>query len=319
MRVGRVRRYAGVLDIPEGVSGPVQIHHKVLPAGTIETGSFRSSVLGGQKSESVTFEHETRWHELTEEGQGVWMTDLPIEQRQFDDIIRFSTGDVLIGGLGLGYAVLALAMKKRVQSITVVEKSSHVINLVWAATLAAVQKVRPDLKVTLVHADLFEYLVELRETPGPAPRFTWAVYDIWQSDNETTFHRFVVPLRRLSEGMVRKVECWNEDVMRGQLQVSLRTVRAMLESEWPSFIEMADLKLRCESDDLYLKWARPFWQWYRDHAATVSKEMMDWALDGYVRGYGHANLHDGLDRLRMVARYETNKKKLRTPKEAVAV
>lgn len=298
MKIGRDKKYNGVLDIPEGDSGPVRVRHKIYPAGTkLDTTSLRGALFG-QRGPKVTFAEETRWHELSEEGQGVWMTDLPIEQRQTDELIRHATGHVLVGGLGLGYAVVALAARKRVKSITVVERSADVIALTWEPTRARVAAMRSDLPLACVQADLFAYLGEKRHLPVELwPLFTWGLFDIWQMDGETVFHETIVPLRRLADGIVRKVECWNEDVMRGQLFQALATRRMMLES--PEFSKDVSLDTLCNDkiDSVYIKWAAPFWQWFRDFGTTADKATVDFVMTRYAAEYGHPEFNDGRDLL----------------------
>jgi hypothetical protein len=280
MKVGRTSTYANVLDIPEGTSGPITISHKVEPPGTVlKSGNLRTMVFG-QKGKAITFPEETRWHFLSEEGHGIWMSDLPIEQRQHDEILAKAHGKVLVGGLGLGYAVVALAQMKRVKEIVVVERSADIIKLVWDATMA---KVPERVPVSVVHADLFDYLKD-------RPRFfTWGFFDIWQGDGETTFHETVVPLRELAHGMVRTVECWNEDIMRAQLFQGMQSRLLMLRNTAAAevFGTAINIDLLClGGPSIYQQWSVPFWRWYRDHGAGLGDEQIDLASRRYVLGYG---------------------------------
>jgi hypothetical protein len=309
MRSGQRRWYAGVLDIPEGKSGRFRIRHILKPAGaTIESGTLRTALFG-QKSESLHFDEPTRWHELYEKGQGQWMTDLPIEQRQADALVRHATGRVLVGGLGLGYAVVALAAKKRVKEIVVVERSPHVIKLVWDATVQAVRKTSQLVKLSVVEADLFHYLEGQKNVsstnrgPGVGEPFNWALYDIWQSDGESTFHETVVPLRRLSEGLVRRVECWNEDIMRNQLYQGLNMRMLLLRASKELEARPPDGSNRLTLDinqlcrlrkSHYTDWAVPFWEWYRDNAEGLDQDMVDWVASRYTLSYGRPERNDGL-------------------------
>lgn len=285
MRYGRQRKYDGILDIPEGTSGDFSITHDVKPAGT-ELLSWNPRVaLFGQRGESVTYAEPTRWHTLRE-GDGIWMTDLPIEQRQMDDLVRSASGRVLVGGLGLGYAVVALAAKPRVKEIVVVEKSRDVINLVWPWTVQRVADLQlPCQKLTIANADLFDYL---KVTPD---RYPWGLFDIWQGDGETTFHTMVVPLRKLAYGIVRRVECWNEDVMRGQLLQGISTRRHMLDAG-AVFADMLSLDTLCDRKDrsIYTAWARPFWEWYRDYGRTSDRTVVTRVMATYAQSYGRPEL-----------------------------
>lgn len=283
--------YEGVLNIPEASSGEFAIKHKIRPAGTtLRSGNMRTAIYG-QKADDIFFPNRTRWHALTEDG-GVWMTDDPIEQRQHDEQLRQMRGHVLVGGLGLGYAVVALAHNRGVKSITVVERSQDVVNLTWDATVESVKTVRPRLKLELVVDDLFTYLKAWTPVMADATvgqPFNWAFYDIWQSDGESTFHTVVIPLRELSRDKVGRVVCWNEDIMRGQLVMSLETrLRfALLPAETianmggsvPSIAQLAE-----PIGSIFHDWAVPFWIAARDSQIPV--EMLPAAAHAYAQRYG---------------------------------
>lgn len=207
-----MKPWEGIVHIPEGKSGNYEIRHFTRPAGPIERSNLRTAIMGGQAEPPVHFDRKTTWHELSYEG-GVWMTDLPIEQQQHDNELKsVVSGSVIVGGLGLGYAVNVLAAREGIERILVVEISRDVINLVepWIRD--------PRDIVEVQNADLMEY-VKVNEEG-----FDWAFYDIWQSDGERTFHEIVVPLREHSIGFIpcdSQVICWNENVMRGQLMQAL--------------------------------------------------------------------------------------------------
>ena len=254
------RCYTGIIDIPEGQSGRVRVSHDLRPPGyEFDTVSGRTALLAGHKGDLVSFDHRTRWHKVTETGRGTWMTDWPIEQYQHDAMLYRPEvrGDVLVGGLGVGYAALLLARRTNVKSITVVERSKDIIKLVWDATL---KQARGRQKLRIVHADLFKYLRRTND------KFDFGFYDIWQSDGETTFHTMINPLRKLSRGKVRRVECWNEDIMRGQLFMGLHTKIQFMMSDHielpksPAF----DIDFLCSKNkSIYLDWAIPFWKWFK--------------------------------------------------------
>jgi hypothetical protein len=251
-------------------------------------------MFGGQRSQKLVYDHETLWHALEEGDGGVWMTSLPIEQRQTDELVAEAHGRVLVGGLGIGYAVAALSGKKAVKTITVVEKEPDVIRLVepWLQ--------RNKKPVTVVHADLFDYLHDLPDDPH-SWQFDWALYDIWQGDNEYTFHHTVAPLRKLSAGKVpdSQIVCWAEDVMRGQLLNGLNTRILMavaarmpdddLVSEGQR--KMAETyrlhapveKLATVQNDIWNDWAVPFWQWFQRTEPT--KEDAEQMAHAYVQVY----------------------------------
>jgi len=293
----RKRAYAGVLDIPEGEQNGIRIRHKHQPPGTtLQSGNFRTALFG-QKSESVTFKAATIWHELSEKGQGVWMTDLPIEQRQMDELITKARGRVLVGGLGLGYAVVALSAMRSVEEIVVVERNPDIVALVWAATVA---KCRKGVPVSVVTEDLFDYLLW---ATAKQERFDWGLFDIWQGDGETTFHQTVVPLRAAAARVVRELECWNEDVMRGQLMMGLRTRLMFLGAAETASVVGSDLtkgmptlEFLCEPhQSIYTDWSVAFWRWYRENAGAANIDVM---LALYASSYGRP------ERAATLARFE---------------
>lgn len=259
--------WEGVVSIPEGRSGSFEIRHFTQPAGALIRTTFRTVVMGGHTHGPVEFDHATRWHELLEEGCR-WMSDLPIEQQQHDNMLEPMSGHVLVGGLGLGYAATTLAMREEVTKVTVVEISPDVIKLV-----------EPHLKNKKIHvvkADLFDYL---RKLPAKK-KFDWAFYDIWRSDGEGTFFKTVCPLRKLSWTHVadQRIFCWNEDVMRGQLFFSLI---ASLHDMRPGST-VADRAT--QKNDMWWDWSVPFFKAIQQ--GKISPTVTQLAAHAYSLVYG---------------------------------
>lgn len=275
--------YHGVIDIPKGRSGGVAIQHDFKPAGeAIPLASLRTAIHAGHHPKSLTFPFVTRWHRLVERRYGTWMTDAPIEQFQHDRALQGYRGRVLVGGLGLGYAVTALAVKPHVREIVVVERSKHIVNLVWP-------HIKANKKATIVVADLFDFLATLTE------RFDRAFFDIWQGDGEATFHDTIVPLRVVARSAgLRRVECWNEDVMRGQLMMGMQSRLMMIEHAIgdPDLLD----KLTADVASIFIQWARPFWLWYRRRRPSHGDAMA--MVQHYVQWYGiDPDLPAWMDRL----------------------
>lgn len=89
-----------------------------------------------------------------------------LEARKQKDIIAKCKGKVLTVGLGLGYFVEAMEDKEDVESVTVIERSQEVIDLVWPHVRHS--------KTKLVCADIWEYEVG---------DFDCAYIDIWTVQN----------------------------------------------------------------------------------------------------------------------------------------
>lgn len=309
MKTGYKKTYSGILDIPARKLGGIEVRHIRKPAGTVLSSGNLRTTLFGQNNERLTFDEPTVWHELSEKGRGVWMTDLPIEQRQTDELIGRSRGRVLVGGLGLGYAVVALAARPKVKEIVVVETNPAIIKLVWDATVARIRTLFPKRKVKLiiVQADLFEFLKERQAHKRVRPEFAWGLFDIWQGDGESTFHETVVPLRALAHGVVASLVCWNEDVMRGQLYQALETRLhlLMMAEKDPTMVneKLAPTlaQLTADSDSIWVQWAVPFWRWFKDHAyedGVINVELVRFVMKMYVKTYGRPEALNGLPALR---------------------
>lgn len=226
MVINGCRSYVGALSIPQRKLGKISIEKMVVKPGTeLVTASARSSLLGGQENKPVSFAYETEWHRMQEEDVGTWMTDLPIEQAQHDNMLDGRLyGHVLVGGLGLGYAATMLSHQPQIHEITVVEQSQDVVDLVWPHL-----KFHDETKMNIVVADLFDYLKQntIPELSEPDDVFNGGFFDIWQSDGLFTFFDTVIPLRKLSFTVLDgPLWCWNEDVMRGQLRLQLHQLLA---------------------------------------------------------------------------------------------
>lgn len=99
------------LALPAARIGEYAIEHVEAPAGHVfNLSTARTAMIGGQPHLTVSFDEPSRWHRLVGP-TGVWMSDLPIEQQQHDTLLKPIRGarTVLVGGLGLGYAVTQLA------------------------------------------------------------------------------------------------------------------------------------------------------------------------------------------------------------------
>ena len=250
--------YLNQVEIPAGSSGNHAVEHFIHPAGKeLFTANLRHAFmsLGTQKIERVVYDYPTKWHRLVYSG-GIWMTDIPSEQAQHRTLLQRFEGHVLVGGLGLGLAANWLAKKKSVKSVTVVEISKDVIKLVEPYIKG------PTKKVSVVQQDLFSFLKSYRGMP-----FDWAFYDIWQSDGEGTFLDTVIPLRELSEGHVSdtRVLCWNEDVMRGQIFLSLQTRFGFLKNNPEMSDKFIDPSNR---QDKWIGWSMPFLEQVKEGVIT---------------------------------------------------
>lgn len=260
------------IHIPEGTSGKFSIKQMEYPSNhKFELANARTRIVGGDKSDSVSFDHSTTWIQLLENNR-TWMTSLPIEQMQHWRVLKDFSGHVLVGGLGIGLAVTILSKNPKVKKITVVEQSPDVCELVYPY-------IRQN-KVRLIKDDLFDFLKSLAKERdyNPVPnKFDFAFYDIWASDSQSTFFDTVVPLRELSKGLIddSNVYCWNENVMRGQLFFSLhgRCTTAQMSPK-----NQTAKRALLNPTDKWTEWSRPFFEWffggYQLHENQIQNAML---------------------------------------------
>jgi hypothetical protein len=131
----------------------------------------------------------------------VMMSDTPMEHRTNRPFIWSCFGDVLVGGLGIGMVLMEIQDKEDVNSVTVVEKSPDVIEIVG-------EQLPLNHKVTILQGDVFDF--------KPTQKFDVIYMDIWDSINSDVYHEEMKPLiaryRRYlkpkNENPNRHVSCW---------------------------------------------------------------------------------------------------------------
>jgi hypothetical protein len=197
--------YRSPLDLPEATSGGFSVRHKIYPAGaSMPIINMREAFTRGRNPLSVTLPRPLRVHELHEEDAGTWMTDAPQELNQIAEMLYEvqPTGEVLVGGLGLGVLASILVAREGVASVTVVERSSDVKRLC----------AKRGYHVVL---DDIDHYLRTHEEP-----YDFYLLDTWQGTNEGTWWEEVMPLRRIIRnrfGRRSVVHCWAEDMMLGQV------------------------------------------------------------------------------------------------------
>jgi len=125
-----------------------------------------------------------RYKKLVRNGS-IIMSNTPAE---IDDLLYFvfesadRGGNILINGLGLGVALIAILKYKNINTITVIEKSEDIIKLIAPSFVH-------DKRINIIHADAFEW------KPPKGMRYNVIWHDIWKdicSDNlpeMTKLHR----------------------------------------------------------------------------------------------------------------------------------
>jgi hypothetical protein len=160
--------YASPIDLPESVSGPVSVKHRMLqPGEKTPIVGYRQAFLRGAPPVTAVLQEPLCIHSLSHEDHGMWMTDLPEELNQIAEMLSTvdPLGQVLVGGLGLGIVASLVAQRSFVDHVTVIEKDPDVIRLC----------ARPGY--TVIEADIQDYL-------KTSDRFDYYLLDTWQGTNE---------------------------------------------------------------------------------------------------------------------------------------
>ena len=136
------------------------------------------------------------YKKLVNKNYGIVMSNTPMEQRTHIEAINKAQGNVLVAGLGLGMYLQNIKDKEEVTSITVVEKSKEVIELV-AKYFKDCQKIR------IVNEDIFNYTPDIK--------FNFAFLDIWSDISEDNLVEFDILREKFKE--IQEIICWSEDII----------------------------------------------------------------------------------------------------------
>jgi predicted membrane-bound spermidine synthase len=151
--------------ILEGSVGSSRIEHFNISWGEAKMASLRA-VINGSRCALVDPGRHAR---LLVDGQ-VMMSDTRMERETNETLIRRASEHVLLAGLGLGMVIWPLlARRPRLHSLTVVEKSEDVIDLV-------APHLPKDVRLTIIKGDIFDWL-----SAKKFPRFNTIYFDIWPS------------------------------------------------------------------------------------------------------------------------------------------
>jgi hypothetical protein len=181
------------VNVPEGKSGNWSIVKFTVTEDQTRLENMRLA-FKGQGRRAIPPGNYTRLNC----GWSVVMSDTPAEAWEHLRLYRAATGDVLLNGLGLGFCLAALLRKDGVRTITVIEKSEDVLNLVAPSIT--------DSRVTIIHADAMLW------RPQKGIRFDVCWHDIWTDicrDNK----KQMTALRRAYGRRTGWQSCWSEEYM----------------------------------------------------------------------------------------------------------
>jgi hypothetical protein len=133
---------------------------------------------------------------------GLWMSDTRMEYITNMEIISAATGDVLLFGLGLGLIVAEILPNLDVTTLTVVELSQDLIDMI--------SPYFDDPRLEIVQGDAWTW------EPPPGYRYDTIHFDIWNTistDNLAEMSK----LKKRARKWYRKgcyCRCWTEDLLR---------------------------------------------------------------------------------------------------------
>lgn len=150
--------------MPEGEVGAARVSHFELKGDALLLANVRAICSGF----GIGMVSTGRYARLSI-GSVLWMSDTQLERRSSEEFLCEARGDVLISGLGLGMVVVPLLSDSKVHSITVIERSEDVVQLIEPRLKA----MPGGEKLTVIVADVFEW--------QPPKGQTWDViyHDVW--------------------------------------------------------------------------------------------------------------------------------------------
>ena len=134
--------------------------------------------------------------------EGKWeplMVDDPLHWLGMKELASKCTGNVLVGGLGMGLILYHLLENKSVQSITIIEIDSELTSFI--------QPYLPkDRKIKVVHANYFNYVTKTLDM------YNSAVIDLWvlseKSSNRHNVAQSMSVAKALTSNISTKVFIW---------------------------------------------------------------------------------------------------------------
>jgi hypothetical protein len=152
------------VDVPDNQSGAWSVQTFTISEEAARFENMRMSFTPGMASRSL---EPGTYKRLCRNGHVV-MSNTRSEINDHRHFIRLAKGSILINGLGLGVCLKAILEKPEVESVTVIEKSEDVINLVAPTFI-------DDKRVTIIHADALEW------KPPKSVRYDCVWHDIWDN------------------------------------------------------------------------------------------------------------------------------------------
>lgn len=178
------------VNIPEGSINDWSIKVVTGDSSTIFTDAL------GTPATSMWEEPYGKYTFLLHNPSGIVMLDTSLEYLQHEPLWQGATGNVLIGGLGIGFVNQKLMDNPNVTSVTIVEKNQEVIDLVW-------QHCPKDSRFTLVHADMETWI------PPQGSYWDYAWLDSWINNNPLNPDEYATLMRNRFAPYCKEIGVWS--------------------------------------------------------------------------------------------------------------
>lgn len=130
-----------------------------------------------------------------------WMTDTPAEANTINPCAQKAHGKVLTFGLGIGYFVFMALLNPAVESVTIIEQSSEVINMFKKHLLPQFPR---NNCIEIIQGDAFDYFNQ-----AYLDNYDYVFVDIWKSNDDG-----YLMIEKMLEAYLPsfdKVDFWIED------------------------------------------------------------------------------------------------------------
>lgn len=190
-----------------------KIDRIILSEEQVKIAKFRNA-MDGQSWLSRGLKHDFPYVRLYKKGDGIMMSDTPMERNTNESFIRKANGDVLIFGLGLGLVVLPLLKKENVRSVLVVELFQDLIDVV----LPILKQSDLEGKLSVIQGDCFE----IHKTISKEKKFDCVYGDIWIDINTDNYEEMKTLTKNWKNRINRSnkdsfIDHWLKDYLKSEL------------------------------------------------------------------------------------------------------
>lgn len=137
---------------------------------------------------------------MLQRAKKTWMSITPMEVESHLTHIEHATGDVFVGGLGMGFYITQIVKKSDVKSVVVVEQDTNVIRM-YNKLIENDPVTFSNNKLKIVHGDLFAFIKKDKK------KYDYAYLDIWLSMD---FDEYLRDFSKIKKGGLKatKVGFW---------------------------------------------------------------------------------------------------------------